>query len=87
MAKKEITKWEQVYQLPLHNDKYAPYVWSKNGTMSLMFDFSVTDKDREMIVKTINGETDKKIEGLTFDGCDFFVNGNYIFCVRGWGGW
>lgn len=84
MAKKEITKWQQVYQLPIKYDDMN-YCWSKNGTMTLMFDEVVSEKDRQMIVKAVNGETELKMEGLTFDGCDFLLNGTYIFCVRGWG--
>jgi|AntDeeMinimDraft_6_1070357.scaffolds.fasta_scaffold09260_2 hypothetical protein len=84
MAKKEITKWEQVYQLPIKYDDMN-YCWSKNGTMTLMFDEVVSEEDRQMIVKAVNGETELKMEGLTFDGCDFLLDGTYIFCVRGWG--
>lgn len=81
--KNKIT-WEQVYQLPLKYDEML-YAWSKNNTMALMFNKVVKEDDRETIVKTINGESDMKIEGLDFKGCDFFINGNYAFCVRGWG--
>lgn len=55
------------------------YCWSKNGTMTLMFDEVLNEFDRKMIVKAINGETELKMEGLTFDGCDFLLNGTYIF--------
>lgn len=62
------------------------YCWAKNGTMALMFDEILSESDREMIVKAVNGETDLKMEGLlTVDGCDFLKDGTYIFCVRGWG--
>ena len=61
------------------------YCWAKNGTMTLMFDEVLSEYDRKMIVKAVNGETELKMEGLTVDGCDFFKDGTYIFCVRGWG--
>ena len=84
MAKKQITKWEQVYQLPIKYDGIL-YCWAKNGTMALMFDDIVNENDRNKIVNAINGNGDKKIENLSFKGCDFFINDNYVFCVRGWG--
>ena len=84
MAKKEITKWEQVYQLPIKYDDMN-YAWAKNGTMALMFDEVLSEDDRKLIIQAINGETELKFEGLTVDGCDFLKDETYIFCVRGWG--
>lgn len=83
MGKKIIT-WEDVYQLPLKYDGYT-YCWSKNVTMSIMFDPIVSKKNREKITSAINNETSEKIEGLKYNGCEFYINGIYVFCVRGWG--
>ena len=84
MKEKEITNWEQVYQLPIKYDG-TTYAWSKNNNMTLMFERSISEKDRILIVDAINGESNLKIENLTFDDCDFFLEGGQIFCVRGWG--
>jgi hypothetical protein len=84
MKNKEITNWKQVYQLPIKYDGVT-YAWSKNNNMTLMFERSISEKDRILIVDAINGESNLKIENLTFDGCDFLLEGGHIFCVRGWG--
>ena len=81
--KKKIT-WQSVYKLPLKYDDMC-YAWSKNKTMSLMFDFGMSEKDKHRIVDVINGDSDSKIENLTHDECDFKIGGKYAFCVRGWG--
>lgn len=78
-------KWQDVYKLPLNLDEWSDnYAWCKDGTMALTFD-GLSVNERERCVKTINGEDNFKISGLSFDGCDFYQNGDYIFCVRGWG--
>lgn len=84
MEKKNITTWQQVYKLPLHLDEHSSYAWSENDTMSLMFDGDYK-KNRQNIIDAINGVNEFKISNLSINGCDFFENGNYIFCVRGWG--
>jgi hypothetical protein len=81
----KIKDWKQVYELPLSYDDYV-YAWSKNNVMSLMFAFGMLTRDeRKKCIEAINGKSDFKIENLTLDGCDFLKNGEYIFCVRGWG--
>lgn len=77
--------FEKYYKLPLHIDKYGPYAWSENDTMSLMFDFGVKREDREKILKAINGKSEYRIENLTHKEHKFYVGKKYIFCVRGWG--
>lgn len=77
-------KWEDVYNLPL--ELIGGYCYSKNNTMSLTFDYNVLSKEQmKRITDCINGDIDEKISNLTKDGCDFFINGTYVFCVRGWG--
>lgn len=75
--------WEKYYQPPFHYDGYS-YVWSFNDTMTLMF-VNTPKEEVAKILRAINGEKEHKIEGLTHEGVDFFLNGIYIFCVRGWG--
>ena len=87
MSRKNFNKlsdWEKVYQLPIHADRVGCYAWSKNGTMALMFndtDFVDTHK----IIASINGTEKHTIKGISKDGCDFYQDNEYIFCVRGWG--
>lgn len=82
----EFIKWEDVYQLPLHPDKHGSYAWSKNGTMSLMFEYEYMDCLGKKVIKCINGERESDSKGRWYkDGVDFFLDGKYIFCVRGWG--
>ena len=88
MSKKGFSKskdWQKVYQLPLHNDKYGAYAWTKNGTMALMFNRGVSKENREDIIACINGEKQGTIKGLTNDNQEFYQDDQEIFCVRGWG--
>jgi hypothetical protein len=80
----KLTDWEKVYQLPLHQDKYGSYAWSKNGTMSLMFK-NVAKEDRQKIIDSINGVEKHKVKGLTNDNHIFLIDGQESFFVRGWG--
>jgi len=80
----KLSDWREIYQLPLEDEPHGLYVWSKNGTMSLMFADSKFPQ-RTKIVDSINGISPYVIENLTFDGIDFYQNGKYIFCIRGWG--
>ena len=81
--KTKIMNWKDVYQLPLKYDGYN-YAWAENGTMTLMFD-GLKENERKQIVSAINGESEFCVKGLTFDGCEFYVDREYVFCVRGWG--
>lgn len=83
MKNKNIT-WERVYELPLEYDGYN-YAWAKNGTMSLMFEFELKTEDCQRIVDIINGDRKGIIKGLFHDEHEFFIEDQYIFCVRGWG--
>jgi hypothetical protein len=78
--------YKDYYKLPLHMDKYGPYVWSENGTMAMMFNKRVGRGDRNKIVDKLNGGNDLKIVNIKKDGVDFYDGDNYLFCVRGWGG-
>lgn len=84
MVKNEIYKWEQIYELPISYDGLL-YCWSKNNTMSLMFNDTLNEEQINKIINSINGIEKIKIEKLSNKGCDFFINEKYVFCVRGWG--
>ena len=82
--------WEQVWELPLHCDKYSLYAWSKNGTMAITLEHENDYKQDEALLKSIvnriNGGPLLDSAGhWSNNTCDFFLDGKYIFCVRGWG--
>ena len=81
--KKQVT-WEEVYKLPLVYDGYN-YAWSNNDNMALMFEFGLSNEDCQRIVNILNDKAEGNIENLTHDAHEFFADGQYIFCVRGWG--
>lgn len=76
--------WEQVYDLPLTSDG-SGYLWSKSGVMALQFDKIVSKEKRQQINNLINGENVVRLEGISNNSVDFYENGVYIFCIRGWG--
>ena len=83
---KDLT-WEQVYDLPLTSNS-GSYLWSKSGVIALQFTAISSDTSKEFrqkIKNLINGESVEKIEGITNNSVDFYKNGTYIFCIRGWG--
>jgi hypothetical protein len=84
MGKKKPKSWEEYYKLPI---KYNySYGYCKNDTMALTFNHDLSDEDCEKIVDVINGNSEMKINGLAHIGTNFYQDGEYIFCVRGWGG-
>ena len=83
----ESIHWNDVYKLPLHADHHGSYAWTPDDTMALDFDFDVEMKVREEIIATINGEKESSTKGKWYvaNAIDFFLDGVYMFCVRGWG--
>lgn len=83
----ECIHWDDVYKLPLHADHHGSYAWTPDDTMALDFDFDVDMKVREEIIATINGERESstKERWRVRNDIDFFLDGVYMFCVRGWG--
>ncbi|MBR2265484.1 MAG: hypothetical protein IJ882_02235 [Paludibacteraceae bacterium] len=79
--------WNDVYKLPLRADYHGSYAWTPDDTMALDFDFDVDMKVREEIIAIINGEKESDTKGRWYVGnaIDFFLDGLYVFCVRGWG--
>lgn len=86
-------RWEDVYELPLHLDKYGCYAFSKNDTMALSFEYGESEEEYINAVKRwkdwvacINGEKESETKGRwTHDVCDFYLDGKEVFSVRGWG--
>ena len=82
--------WRDVYQLPLRSDS-GSYVWSNNGTMTFTFDFDYDYGEKrkmiQMVVDKLNGDSSTKFDSefTMQDGVDIYYNGEYMFCVRGWG--
>lgn len=76
--------WKEIYPLPLTFDGYT-YAWAKDGQMALMFDDGFDSKDAERIVAVINGNSKHKLTDISLKDGEFFIQGEYAFCVRGWG--
>lgn len=82
--------WKKFFKLPLKLDEppYSSYAWTDDNEMALMFDGELNREYCQYIVDVINGDIKVKgeVHGLTLDGpVDFLKNGEYIFCVRGYG--
>ena len=79
-------RWENYYKLPLRYDTSCGYVLDSENTNALQFDYKFSAHEAKKIVSALNGETEYKIEKLTVkDNIDFYINGDYSFCVRGFG--
>lgn len=80
--------WRKVWELPLKVDDYGGcYAWGNNDTMALTFDYEgfLTHFNVD-VVNAINGVKEWNFGGeWTAQGCDIYWNGDYVFCVRGWG--
>lgn len=81
--------WNDIYKLPLHADHYGSYAWTPDGTMALDFEFDVPgwEEIREDVIAVINGKKESSTKGKWYvaNAIDFFLDGVYMFCVRGWG--
>ena len=84
--------FRDVWTLPLKMDDYS-YAWDQNNVMALTFEDGCTAEEfyamRKLakdVVAVINGEKESDSKGRwTHEVCDFFLDGEYVFCVRGWG--
>lgn len=92
-----MSKKNNFYQLPLNLEEdengnlYGYSAWSKTGNFALSFDFdNNTENEIKVIKDTVNGDYTSIAKGAkggwTNDTVDFYYNGLYKFCVRGWGG-
>lgn len=82
--------WKDVYKLPLHVQELEDghvlnYVWAENGAMSLMFGRGITEHDKYMIVKVINGDINKAIPELSYDNGTIKHGDRDLVTIRGWG--
>lgn len=81
--------FKEAYTPPFHVDKYGPYVWSANGTMSLMFERKqFTTRQRQIIVDILNGEIERPEKLKTFEiknYTELTYEGNVVALIRGWG--
>ena len=77
--------WKDYYKLPLKLDEWCGYVWDEDNTNAICFGDDVKEEFQSDLIDCLNGKQNFMIDGLTYKGCDFFINDNYMFCVRGWG--
>jgi len=79
--------WRKYYKMPLRLDDWGHMVWDSKNTHALDFnDKTTTEYMQEQIVDAINEKGGYRISNLYVeDGVDFYKDGEYIFCVRGWG--
>ena len=85
--------FRKVWEFPLTSDSYGTYVFAKNGTMALTFEYGNNAEEqkrldgiRSNVVDCLNGVAKCETAGRwNHMWCDFFLDGEYVFCVRGWG--
>ena len=82
-------KWEDVWKLPLDKFEYYDYIHSSNGVLAcsnFRYDWASDAAMINKIVSIINGEIDSDfLPEWKADGCEILYQGEYAFCVRGWG--
>ena len=82
-------KWKDVWKLPLDKFNYIDYVHSSNGVLAcsnFRDDWAFDDATINKIVSIINGEIDSDfLPEWQAKGCYILYQGEYAFCVRGWG--
>lgn len=84
--------FRNVWTLPLRMDDYS-YAWDQNYVMALTFEdgkneqgFNEMRRLAKEVVDAINGDAESTTRGRwTHETCDFYLDGEYKFCVRGWG--
>ena len=84
--------FRDVWTLPLRMDDYS-YAWDQNDVMALTFEDGDNEQDfnnmralAKNVVAAINGKEESDTKGRwTHETCDFYLDGKYAFCVRGWG--
>ena len=85
-------KWTEIWMPEFKNDHYG-YVWAKDGVMVFTVDDLTEENDKWMnelannIAAVLNGrESSTKYKGFKIkDGCDLYMDDNYIGSFRGWG--
>ena len=82
-------KWKDIWKLPLSKLDDIDYVNSSNGVLALSFfrdEWTLDDTIINKIVDIINGDIESDfLPEWQAKGCDILYQGEYAFCVRGWG--
>ena len=82
-------KWKDIWQFPLSKFDDLDYVYSSNGVLAISNfrdDWEFEDATINKIVSIINRETESDfLPEWQAKGCDILYQGEYAFCVRGWG--
>ena len=82
-------KWKDIWKLPLSKLDDIDYVNSSNEVLALSFfrdEWTLDDTIINKIVDIINGDIESDfLPEWQAKGCDILYQGEYAFCVRGWG--
>lgn len=82
-------KWKDIWKLPLVKFDYIDFIQSSNGVLALSYfrdDWASNTTMINKIVSIINGEINSDfLPEWKADGCEISYQGEYAFCVRGWG--
>lgn len=82
-------KWRDIWNFPLSKFDDLDYVYSSNGVLAVSNfkdEWSLEDAIINKIVDIINGDTESDfLPEWQAKGCDILYQGEYAFCVRGWG--
>ena len=82
-------KWKDIWKLPLSKLDDLDYVYSSSGVLAVSNfkdEWSLDDTIINKIVDIINGDIESDfLPEWQAKGCDILYQGEYAFCVRGWG--
>ena len=82
-------KWKDIWKLPLDKNNHYDYIYSSNKVLALSSfrdDWACDAEIIDKIVGIINGEINSDfLPEWQAKGCDILYQGEYAFCVRGWG--
>ena len=86
---KSSIKWQDVWKFPLSKFEDIDYIYSSNGVL-ILSDFKdewcFNEKIINKIVDIINGDIESDFLPEWQDkGLDILYQGEYAFCIRGWG--
>ncbi len=87
VIKKAISSWKEVYQLPLHQDKYNSWVWDTID--NFVFQFEIKDRGKRILLtNVINGKEKLTNSNIIFIHDKEMIKdseGNNVILIRGWG--
>ena len=86
---KSSIKWQDVWKLPLSKFEDIDYIYSSNGVL-ILSDFKdewcFNEKIINKIVDIINGDIESDfLPEWQNKGLNILYQGEYAFCIRGWG--